>query len=83
MPDGSLVFNSFLDALYWSTTTLTTIGYGDIFPVSEAGKIITIISSLLGVAVIALPTGVITASYIEELKKLRKEEEGKKNNSKL
>ena len=83
MPDGSLVFNSFLDALYWSTTTLTTIGYGDIFPVSEAGKIITIISSLLGVAVIALPTGVITASYIEELKKLRKEEEEKKNNSKL
>ena len=77
MPDGSLVFNSFLDALYWSTTTLTTIGYGDIFPVSEAGKIITIISSLLGVAVIALPTGVITAGYLDELKKRRQEEEDK------
>lgn len=77
LPDGSLVFESFLDALYWATTTLTTIGYGDIYPVSDAGKIVTIISSLLGVAIIALPTGVITAGYLDELKKRRKEAENK------
>lgn len=77
LPDGSLVFKSFLDALYWATTTLTTIGYGDIYPVSDAGKIVTIISSLLGVAIIALPTGVITAGYLDELKKRRKEAENK------
>lgn len=77
LPDGSLVFESFLDALYWSTTTLTTIGYGDIYPVSDVGKIITIISSILGVAIIALPTGVITAGYLDELRKRRKEAENK------
>lgn len=77
LPDGSLVFKSFLDALYWATTTLTTIGYGDIYPVSDAGKVITIISSILGVAIIALPTGVITAGYLDELKKRRKEAENK------
>ena len=77
LPDGSFAFNTFLDALYWSTTTLTTIGYGDIYPVSDAGKIITIISSILGVAIIALPTGVITAGYLDELKKYRKEKENK------
>lgn len=77
LPDGSLVFESFLDALYWSTTTLTTIGYGDIYPVSDAGKIITIISSILGVAIIALPTGVITAGYLDELRKYRKDKEDK------
>ena len=71
LPDGSFAFETFLDALYWSTTTLTTIGYGDICPVSDAGKIITIISSILGVAIIALPTGVITAGYLDELKKYR------------
>ena len=79
LPDGSMVFNSFLDALYWSTTTLTTIGYGDIYPVSDAGKIITIISSIFGVAIIALPTGVITASYLDELRRYKKEKEGNKN----
>ena len=77
LPDGSFVFNTFLDALYWSTTTLTTIGYGDIYPVSDAGKIITIISSILGVAIIALPTGVITAGYLDELRKYRKDKEDK------
>lgn len=79
LPDGSFAFNTFLDALYWSTTTLTTIGYGDIYPVSDAGKIITIISSIFGVAIIALPTGVITAGYLDELKKRRKELEEKDN----
>ena len=70
--DGEFVFSTFFDALYWATTTLTTVGYGDISPVSELGRVISMISSLFGVAIIALPSGVITASYLEELKK-RKE----------
>lgn len=74
--EGNVIFASFFDALYWATTTLTTVGYGDIYPVSEIGRFISMISSLLGVAVIALPSGVITASYLEELReeKNRKEE---------
>ena len=73
--EGSVIFTSFFDALYWATTTLTTVGYGDIYPVSEIGRFISMLSSLLGVAVIALPSGVITASYLEELREEKKRKE--------
>jgi len=62
-------FLSFLDAFYWATTALTTVGYGDIFPITDAGKIVSIISSFFGVAIIALPSGVITASLMKEINK--------------
>lgn len=60
-------FNTFFDAIYWATVSLTTVGYGDIYPISSVGKIITMISSIIGVAIIALPSGVITAGYLEEI----------------
>lgn len=60
-------FNSFFDALYWATTALTTVGYGDVYPVTEMGKLISMISSLFGIAVIAMPAGIITASFVEEI----------------
>jgi len=60
-------FGSFFDAVYWATVSLTTIGYGDIVPTSIIGKIITMVSSFLGIAVIALPSGIITAGLMEEL----------------
>lgn len=66
---GEVTFNSFFDALYWATVTLTTVGYGDLCPVTEIGRFISMLSSLFGVAIIALPSGVITASYLEELRK--------------
>ena len=68
---GVVVFDSFFDALYWATTTLTTVGYGDVYPVSDFGRVVSMISSLFGVAIIALPSGVITASYLEELRKTK------------
>ena len=74
--EGTAVFTTFFDALYWATTTLTTVGYGDISPVSEVGRFISMLSSLFGVAVIALPSGVITASYLEELREEKKRKEG-------
>ena len=70
--EESSMFNNFFDAIYWATTTLTTVGYGDIYPLTGVGKIISMFSSLLGVAVIALPSGVITASYLEELREQKK-----------
>ena len=60
-------FNSFFDAVYWATISLTTVGYGDIYTVSTAGKVITMISAILGIAIVALPAGIITAGYMNEL----------------
>ena len=54
-------FNSFFDAVYWATVSLTTVGYGDIYPVSTLGRMITMISSVFGIAIVALPAGIITA----------------------
>ncbi len=62
-----VTFGSYLDALYWATVSLTTIGYGDFYPVTTAGKVITIISSMVGIAIVALPTGIITASCMNVL----------------
>ncbi len=50
-----------------ATVSLTTVGYGDIFAVSTAGKIITMISAVFGIAIVALPAGIITAGYMEEI----------------
>ncbi|MBQ0070109.1 MAG: ion transporter [Bacteroidales bacterium] len=74
---GEQTFTSFFDALYWATVTLTTVGYGDITPVTVLGRLISMFSSLFGVAIIALPSGVITASYIEELRELKRKDDSK------
>ncbi len=66
--------NDKLSAVYWATVSLTTVGYGDIYPVSIAGRVITMISSIFGIAVVALPAGIITAGYMEALQ----EEKGNK-----
>lgn len=68
---GAETFSSFFDALYWATVTLTTVGYGDLCPVTDIGRVVSMLSSIFGVAIIALPSGVITASYLEELKSHR------------
>lgn len=62
-------FNNYFDAVYRATISLTTVGYGDIYPITGIGKIITMISSVVGVAIIALPSGIITAGIMDELNK--------------
>ena len=62
-------FNTFWDALYWSVVSLTTVGYGDIYPVSTVGRCITVFSAFVGIAIVALPSGIITAGYMAELSK--------------
>jgi voltage-gated potassium channel len=72
---GAQTFSNFFDALYWATVTLTTVGYGDLCPVTDVGRCVSMLSSLFGVAIIALPSGVITASYLDELRKPTKNED--------
>ena len=60
-------FDNFFEAIYWATISLTTVGYGDIYPISTIGRIITMLSSILGIAIVALPAGIITAGLMEEL----------------
>ena len=62
-------FNSFFDAIYWAVVTLTTVGYGDIYPISDIGRFVSMLSSFMGIAIVALPTGIITAGYMNELDK--------------
>ena len=79
--EESELFEDFFDALYWATTTLTTVGYGDIYPSTDLGRLISMFSAIFGVAIIALPSGVITASYLDELRSRRKKKE--KENSRI
>ena len=67
-------FKTFFDAVYWATVSLTTVGYGDIYPVSTIGRIITMASSIFGIAIVALPAGIITAGYMNELNSYPKKE---------
>lgn len=62
-------FDTFFDAIYWAVVTLTTVGYGDIYPTSDIGRIVSMLSSFMGIAIVALPTGIITAGYMNELDK--------------
>jgi len=61
-------FRTFFDAIYWSTVSLTTVGYGDIYPVTVLGRTVAMVSSFFGIAVVALPAGIVTAEYLGSLK---------------
>lgn len=59
---GSNMFSSMFDALWWATVTFTTIGYGDIYPITPIGKMITAVLSMMGLGIVAIPTGLISAA---------------------
>lgn len=72
-------FDNFFEAIYWATISLTTMGYGDIYPVSMIGRFVTMVSSFIGIAIVALPAGIITAGYMAEINKGSGEESNKKS----
>ncbi|MEQ1677928.1 MAG: potassium channel family protein, partial [Chitinophagaceae bacterium] len=65
-------FTSIPATIWWSVVTLTTTGYGDMFPITNIGKTMASIIMLSGVAFFALPAGIITAGFLEEFRKTRK-----------
>ena len=62
-------FGSIPRAFWWATITLTTIGYGDVYPVTILGKVATVIISICGIGIVAIPTGIIAGSFSSNLKK--------------
>lgn len=65
-------FDNFFEAVYWATVSLTTMGYGDIYPITTFGRIVTMVSSFVGIAIVALPAGIITAGYMDHVQKDKK-----------
>jgi voltage-gated potassium channel len=65
------VFPSIPTAMWWSIVTLTTVGYGDAFPITALGQTLAAIIAVLGIGMFALPAGILGAGFTEELQKMR------------
>lgn len=59
------VFENAFSGIWWSVSTMLTVGYGDIYPVTTLGRIMAILTAFLGVGVVAIPTGIISAGFVE------------------
>lgn len=64
-------FPNVFATLWWAIATLTTIGYGDVYPITGLGKALSSIIALLGIGLVALPTGIISAGFIEKMNKIK------------
>lgn len=72
-------FSNVLDALWWAVATITTVGYGDIYPITAMGRLFSAVIAVLGIGLVAVPTGIISAGFMEliEEEKARAEHEKK------
>ncbi|MEB3343814.1 ion transporter [Okeania sp.] len=66
-------------AMWWGVVTLTTVGYGDIYPITPLGKFLGAIAALIGIGIFALPTGIIGSGLIEEIQKKQALNQGKES----
>ena len=66
------VFSNAFSGVWWSVSTLLTVGYGDIYPITIPGKIMGIIISFLGVGMVAIPTGIISAGFVDQYSRLKR-----------
>ena len=65
-------FSSIPETMWWSVATLTTVGYGDMYPITGIGKFLTACISILGIGMFALPAGILASGFSDEFKKLKK-----------
>lgn len=65
-------FTSIPATLWWAVVSLTTVGYGDMIPITVMGKVFTSLILLAGVALLALPAGIITSGFLDEMRKIRR-----------
>jgi len=68
-------FSNIGQSLWWAVATLTTVGYGDIYPITTGGKILSGVIALLGVGIVALPTGIISSAFVEKIQERKKGKE--------
>ena len=66
------VFQNAFSGIWWSVSTLLTVGYGDIYPITPMGKVMSIIITFLGVLMAAIPTGIISAGFVEQYSRLKR-----------
>lgn len=69
-------FQNAFSGLWWAVATLTTVGYGDIYPVTAAGKILGALIAILGIGMVAIPTGILSAGFMEHLEHNNEEAKG-------
>ncbi len=62
-------FSSIFDSLWWAIITLTTVGYGDVYPITVGGKIFTFIILMIGLGIVAIPTGIISSALTKSIDK--------------
>lgn len=72
-------FPDIISTFWWSVATLTTVGYGDVYPVTGWGKLISGVIAILGIGLVALPTGILSAGFIEKLENKNANKAEKKN----
>ena len=65
------LFKNAFSGLWWSASTLLTIGYGDVYPITTMGKMLAILISFLGVGLVAIPTGIISAAFVDRYSHLK------------
>jgi voltage-gated potassium channel len=65
------VFSNAFSGIWWSVSTLLTIGYGDIYPITTLGKVFSIFITFLGVGMVAIPTGIISAGFVEQYSRIK------------
>lgn len=65
------VFQNAFSGIWWSVSTLLTVGYGDIYPITFLGKVFGIFISFLGVGIVAIPTGIISAGFVEQYNRIK------------
>ncbi|WP_158975010.1 ion transporter [Cellulophaga sp. L1A9] len=68
-------FSNIGDAFWWSIATLTTVGYGDVYPVTGLGKLLSGVIALIGIGFVALPTGIISSAFISRIQTKKKSKE--------
>lgn len=66
------VFKNAFSGLWWAVSTLLTVGYGDIYPITPLGKAFGILITFLGVGMVAIPTGIISAGFVEQYSRLKR-----------